>query len=466
MATHQPPTSSPTTAQDEIANPINPNPNDGFTYNNGTLKGNEIEIKDEDIITVTSIQPSKHRYTILSLPPPSDTSPETKAPAFSIQTTHAKSLPDEFLKRHQFQGLPSYLGPDSYLPILISTVSGTGLAPSFFEEVLRPVLDAIGLSEPQYEVIRTESTESILQYAKGKLLRGANEGRSQTVILLSGDGGVVDIINGLLQDGDRSSTYVPPSLIQIPLGTGNALFHTLHKQSPRPSLYIQALRTLLTGTSKPLPTFSASFSPGSRLLTNEGQTATPIPNNKIHGAVVASYGLHSTLVADSDTVEYRKHGAKRFGLVAKDLLFPDSGAPHKYLASVTLVRNGKEEVLERKEHTYILATLVSNLEKTFTISPASRPLDGVLRIVHFGAKSGEQTMNIMKGAYEDGKHIESADVAYEAIDGFKISFQETGESWKWRRCCVDGLIVGVEEGGWMEVKMGKGEEVVRIVSDL
>lgn len=83
-------------------------------------------------------------------------------------------------------------------------MSGTGLAQSFFDEILRPVLEAIGLSEPQFEVIQTKSVESIIGFAKSSLLRGANEGRSQTVVLLSGDGGVVDIINGLLEKGKRS----------------------------------------------------------------------------------------------------------------------------------------------------------------------------------------------------------------------------------------------------------------------
>ena len=76
-----------------------------------------------------------------------------------------------------------------------------------------------------------------------------------------------------------------------------------------------------------------------------------------YGAVVASYGLYATLVVDSDTTEYRKHGDKRFGLVAKDLLFPEDGSkPHAYKAEVLL----DEKVIDRREHGYVLASLVSN----------------------------------------------------------------------------------------------------------
>jgi diacylglycerol kinase family enzyme len=183
---------------------------------------------------------------------------------------------------------------------------------------------------------------------------------------------------------------------------------------------------------------------------------------------VASYGLHATLVADSDTTEYRKHGDKRFRLVANDLLNPpDGGNPHAYKAQVTLLKAGGETVVvERKEHGYILSSLVSNLEKTFTISPSSTPLDGQLRVVHFGPCSGEATMDIMKGAYDGGKHIGMEGVGYDSVEGLRIEFLENDEDWKWRRCCVDGLIVGVEKGGWMEVRrVEPGSEAVEVVVD-
>jgi len=111
-------------------------------------------------------------------------------------------------------------------------------------------------------------------------------------------------------------------------------------------------------------------------------------------------------------------------------------------------------------------SLVSNLEKAFTISPASKPLDAQLRVVHFGPLGGEDTMEIMNAAYENGKHVEMKEMGYESVDGVMIAFRETGESWKWRRCCVDGLIVGIEEGGFMDVEIvGKGNEAVCVVID-
>ncbi|KAF8860580.1 hypothetical protein BDZ45DRAFT_619607 [Acephala macrosclerotiorum] len=436
-----------------------------FTYRDGALSWGSSKLLDENIICVTAQPASSTAHTIFSLAPVE----EGSQTPFELRTTRTTLLPQDFLDRHLFKGLPIYLQEDNEIHVLISTLSGTGLAPSFFDAILHPVLVAIGLADSKYSVLRTKDTESVIEFARAILLPLANDGKKQTVLMLSGDGGMVDTVNGLLEDGKRAESYKRPTLAQLPLGTGNALFHSLHKPTDAglPSIYIQGLRTLLHGTPKPLPIFRATFSPGARLITNEAQTTSPLKNNTLYGAVVASYGLHATLVADSDTTEYRKHGDKRFGLVAKDLLFPEDGAkPHAYHAEVTLLKDGHKEIVNREEHGYVLSTLVSNLEKTFTISPDSKPFDRALRVVHFGALNGEETMDVMKAAYDDGKHVGADNVGYDSVETLRIDFKEPGESWKWRRCCIDGLIVGVEEGGWMEASLlGSGEEAVDVVAD-
>jgi diacylglycerol kinase family enzyme len=461
--------------------------------NNGTSAvETNFSLTDEDVIAIARLPQNNTslEYTLFCIV-------SSEEIPFKLRITREKNLPRTFIDKHIIETLPAQLSPSNNdIYILISTLSGTGLAPSFFERILQPVLEHVGLDTSSYKVVRTESAESMKEFARLVLLDGANKGRKQTCVMLSGDGGMVDVINGLLRR-QRSSAYIQPVLSQLPLGTGNALFHSLHRPHPispplnnLPSLYIQGLRTLLYGTPRSLPIFRATFSPSARLLTNEGRTATPIPNHTLYGAVVASYGFHAALVADSDTAEYRRHGDKRFGLVAKDLLFPEDGAmPHAYMAEITLfnsrakgknnrmdgMEEGLREVVERKEHAYVLATLVSNLEKAFTISPSSRPLDGQLRVVHFGPASGKQIMEIMTKAYDSGKHVgmewEGEDgfrkVHYEDVNGLRVDFKESSRDWKWRRCCIDGLIVGVEKGGWMEVRrMEKGDEVVNVVVDV
>lgn len=74
-------------------------------------------------------------------------------------------------------------------------------------------------------------------------------------------------------------------------------------------------------------------------------------------------------------------------MVAKKLLVPDDGSPpHEYKADVTITSDETFEdyVDIGHNHGYVLATLVSNLERTFTISPDSNSLDGKLRLVRFG----------------------------------------------------------------------------------
>ncbi|KAL5331924.1 hypothetical protein ACEPPN_001464 [Leptodophora sp. 'Broadleaf-Isolate-01'] len=465
-----------TCADPACADPKDEAPAD-FTYKDGALKWDSTEIRDEDVITVLNTLGGTAEYTIFSLEPEKAAEPEEKSEGkedgegqkkspFKLRTTNATILPQGFLDKFQFQGLPAYLQDAKDVHVLISTLSGTGLAVAFFDEILHPLLRAISFEDAKYTVIKTKSAESVKEFTRFNLTDGANEGKEQVVMILSGDGGIVDTINELLQGKERPSTYVKPTFVQLPLGTGNALFHSLHKPSLLPSIYIQGLRTLLHGTPKALPIFKATFSPGARLLTNEGQTATPIPDNVVYGAVVASHGLHSTLVADSDTTEYRKHGDKRFGLVANDLLYPKDGAPHKYKTDVTLFQDGKEILLDRKEHGYVLATLVSNLEKAFTISPESKPFEAALRVVHFGTLNGDEAMDVMKAAYDNGSHLKNSQVGYEKVDGIRVVFREEGDDWKWRRCCIDGSIVGVEEGGWMEVRvLSEGEEAINVVAD-
>jgi diacylglycerol kinase family enzyme len=269
------------------------------------------------------------------------------------------------------------------------------------------------------------------------------------------------------------SNFVRPTLVLFPLGTANALFYSLHRPllpllTPDPNSPTEmtlALRTLLFGTPHSLPIFRALFSPGARLLTNTGRTALPLPNNTLYGAIVASYGLHATLVADSDTPEWRKHGAQRFGMVARELL----AHPHVYRAKLAFDYGSEAQpvwkTVERQQHGYILATLVSNLEKTFTISPASEPLDGKLRVVHFGPLEGEEVGRLMGLAYQGGKHVLEEGVGYEEVRGVAIEFLERdgdgdGMEGRWRRVCIDGLIVRVEEGGRMEVREVREEDRV------
>ncbi|KAJ4378095.1 hypothetical protein N0V83_000927 [Neocucurbitaria cava] len=353
--------------------------------------------------------------------------------------------------------------------IILSVGSGHRKAEEFFEKAVNPLLSLLYRPEGSqiFQRHTTQSETSILELTNDFLFPAANSGKPLRIILLSGDGGIVDLVNGL-SSKPQSHEYVAPQVTLLPLGTANALYHSINANANANSSTENTwgLHALSSTTCKPLPFFTASFSPGARLLVDEARAEEALPtdeqgNGKLHGAVVCSWGMHASLVADSDSSEYRKFGIDRFKMAAKEALYPSDGsAPHAYKGRVSVLKRGDGGAgewtpLPEQEHMYVLATLVSNLEQPFCISPASKPLDGSLHLVHFGPTSGDEAMRIMGLAYQGGKHVDDAAVRYEAIDGLRIQFDNGGEAdadGRWRRICVDGKIVRVEKDGWVEIR--------------
>jgi diacylglycerol kinase family enzyme len=340
--------------------------------------------------------------------------------------------------------------------IVVSVLSGKCLAESFYNEVVSPLINHFNLNN--YQVHKTTSSSSVIELARDILQPVARAGTKQSVVLLSGDGGIVDVVNELLATDDLLDGYVPPIVSLIPMGTGNALAH-----STKIFDGTNGLSSWLRGEPKDLPLFRATFShdkEGAKLLTDEGRRKEDLSRRTydesyIWGAVVFSWGFHAQIVADSDTSEFRKHGAKRFSMAAQEALFPaDGSGPHRYRGALTVQKQDGNNTIEwaklgSDEHSYVLGTLVSNLEETFTISPASAPFDGKIRLVHIGHQSGEEIMRIMGLAYQQGKHIGDEKIEYSEVAGFSVQLDEEEE--KWRRVCVDGKIILVEKGGSVEV---------------
>jgi diacylglycerol kinase family enzyme len=339
--------------------------------------------------------------------------------------------------------------------IILSSGSGANRAIAFFGDAVKPVLATL-YPEVQdgFHIHQTQSTETILNLSRDVFFPKANSGSRLRIILLSGDGGIVDLVNGLLAK-PGAEKYKAPQVVIIPLGTANALYHSINAGKDN----TWGLKAIASDDSRPLPIFTASFSPGARLLVDEARSEEELPTDSqnqypiLHGAVVASWGMHASLVADSDTVEYRKFGIKRFEMAAKEALYPADGSlPHSYKAKVSILKGETWTSLEEEAHMYVLASMVSNLEKTFTISPASKPLDGSLHLVRFGPSDGDEAMRIMGLAYQGGKHADDPAVLYEAIDGLRIEFQGKEDDARWRRICIDGKIVRLEKNGWVEIK--------------
>src|SRR3569833_3147904 len=466
----------------------------------------KVKIKEEEIVLITGpSRDSTSGYRIFHL---SETPEDTTQP-YKLSVLPESSLPHNVLEKHLVKGgVPEFLRDLAahQLHVIVSTRSGTGLAERCYDDVVPPLLAAFGLS-PQtpmdltdyssnfssddegYDLVVTKSPQSMKQFAQDLWSSCEGEPESQlarqTVVLLSGDGGVVDLLNGASQ---ASADVARPTIAILPLGTGNALFHSLHRQHykaaegrPVCSPLVLGLQTLFRGCPAPLPPLRASFSTGSKLVSYmqaqpscaaRGGPAAQVQEHtedvsSLYGAIVASYGFHAQLVWESDTPEYRKHGDKRFGMVAQELLRES----HAYDATVDVRPPRASEMvrLPRDKFAYVLATMVSNLEKTFTISPASQPLDGTLRLDHFGGVGGEKTMEIMMAAYRDGAHVGMQGTAEDGgVDGVGVEVVAAGkvtvreEDARWRKGCSDGTIVVLPHGGWMRVEKA-GEPQYRIL---
>ena len=388
--------------------------------------------------------------------------------------------------------LPPHLDSiHSDIHIIVSTASGSRNAETYFHDILEPKLKERGVKFATHITKNAEDLGRIAVECVHRLSTG-DEGKDVTIILCSGDGGVVELVNALRLHGLSVTTQHKRkvNIALIPMGTANALAHSAQivKRGP--------LDVLFTGKPKRLPMFRVNFSSGARLVVEEGRGRESLngneksdmtgsgneSTNELLGCVVVSWGLHASLVAESDTMEMRKHGIDRFKMVAQALLREG----HRYRGVVEVLDNNEKWVVlkyppsEKVEHTtsgpsddsandghiYVLAALVSNLEEHFCISPASAqdPLDGKLRLVAIRPVSGEEMMRLLGLAYQGGKHVEEKDeVLYEEVRGLRIQFQEEDE--RWRMVCVDGRIVAVEEGGWVEVKMveEEGENTVELI---
>lgn len=228
---------------------------------NQTKYQNVIFVLDQSQASSSS-SGTKTGYIISALVEDSEKNPEER---FQLLLLATDSVPDELLQRFRIGGLPDYLKPvngKQDVDVIVSTKSGVGLSQLFWQTVLQPLWNSVGELSSEVNVLITQDEHSVRNFAQS--LASSASKTKRTIVLLSGDGGIVDLINGGPHDAQQQ-----PLLAVLPLGTGNALFNSLHKplwvssdgKIEDISSIVLGLRTFFKGVSANLPLFHASFPP-------------------------------------------------------------------------------------------------------------------------------------------------------------------------------------------------------------
>ncbi|GAB1743028.1 hypothetical protein NU219Hw_g8724t1 [Hortaea werneckii] len=297
--------------------------------------------------------------------------------------------------------------------------------------------------------------------------------------------------------------FVKPTLGLIPCGTSNVLAHNNYITGNRITKHsTRGLRTLLLGDIDPLPYFRVAFSPGAQLIAESAQGKECSTFGKMHGhqakhkvagddvptlygAIAASWALHPHEMS-------QLHQSNRSGIAAnvqddsQPAIFPAcKGKVTLYEATRLLPcepdgfgiftgqRTEKRELI-RREHMCVLASCCAFLDEELEISPENRYGEG-FRVIEFGASLpltqrnsdavnertraeddstisdvGDRTRKAIQAAYNRGAHVRDSWVGYHEVQSIRIETYGTGNE-RERLFCVDGKLIELEEGGWVEV---------------
>ena len=187
--------------------------------------------------------------------------------------------------------------------VIVSTQSGAGLATTTSDNILTSLFTLFGVKPT---VHTTTSKTSHSEYLESTVFSRVHE---NIIVILGGDTIIYDLLNALPKNSHLTAAH-RFTICPIPCGTGNALAVSLGTKS------------ILIGVSKVfgVSEFNAvhnTILPVMKISIRETQQ-----ERTIWGAVVCSWGLHASLVADSDDPEMRKqHGANRFAVPSLSFCF-------------------------------------------------------------------------------------------------------------------------------------------------
>ena len=371
------------------------------------------------------------------------------------------------------------------LIVIYNPVSGDRTAAKLTTDTILPLLATHNVTPDK--VAATEyaghAGTLLLSYIDSLALSIRAASEPVTLILISGDGTLHEIVNAL--HGARTKQERPLPVLRIALipgGTANALHATFFPPPPSTSesstgtalaepTVLASLLSFLSATPRLVPlTFARTsiyVSPPA-LSGSEHPNAAPITSASasypdVVSAVVTSTALHAAILHDSEALRATVPGIERFKIAAAQNATTWYRARARLLAPVqryditadAFVSVAEEEPLELSgPFAYFLSTVnVDRLEPLFRIAPLQRALppppgaqtmDVVvvrpLRDPSLEGKAGEgerekfkeRLWGVIGSAYQDGAHIKARYDSQEGkADGLPVVEYFRVGGWEW-----------------------------------
>ncbi|RUP47472.1 LOW QUALITY PROTEIN: hypothetical protein BC936DRAFT_145697, partial [Jimgerdemannia flammicorona] len=322
--------------------------------------------------------------------------------------------------------------PKKRLKVLVNPLGGQGKARSIFETKVRPVFEA---AQCVVDVTYTERRYHALDIAKSLDLSAFD-----TIVTVSGDGLIYEVINGLLERKDAREAMKMP-LGVIPAGTGNALSVSMlgEKDGFDP---VRAALQVLKGTSMHLDVCSITYDDQrcfSFLSQNYGIAAYADLGTEsmrwmgdVRGplgflqAIFAgtTYGMtvHLKIAESSKSALKEAYRSGRNHTTTHDTSTEDMTAIHDvHLPPLAdAIPDTPEWLTIDDEVKVFLASKVPWVGRGMLTHPCALPGDGLLDVLIVGGEVGKMEMLNVFSKVEKGEHIDSDVVKYYKVHAFRM----------------------------------------------
>lgn len=168
--------------------------------------------------------------------------------------------------------------------IYVNPVSGRGKAPCVFRHKVAPMLRE---ADVDFELVTSQRPGHAREHVMEEDLSVVD-----CVMIVSGDGLMFEVINGLMERSDKDRAILTPLSI-VPTGSGNAMAASLLHASREPYGVVSAVFSSLKGRARPMDLLHLST-----------------PTSSLYSALSFSWGLVSDIDLESEV--FRHLGQSRF----------------------------------------------------------------------------------------------------------------------------------------------------------